>query len=206
MKPRKPSTEPRYYILELGLDAQVGAAPDGTYPLVRSFTRWDPSTRPGAWVPAWSTQFQPGDWIVFRIFDYTPGATELSFFTPKVFEVHFLDPRQASHLKSPFSPTQPTENNPIIVDEKSLRRVDVRSAATGAPIGWISSDGARKGASPYLPGERAYRFSTDQLGRFLFRVLIEVTFTQGRDTVELRTYDHDPEIFVGEGDPGPPPR
>jgi hypothetical protein len=202
-KPRKPSKKPQYYVLELGLDAQIGPAPDGTYPLVRAFARWDPSTSPGTWVPAWSTQFQPGDWIVFRIFDFTPGVRTVSLLDPRIFEVHFLDPREASLLKSPFSTTSPTESNPIIVEAKGLRRVEgLRSAATGSPIGWICSDDTDLEEPPYLPGERAFRFSADQLGRFLFRVLIEVTFMQGR-AFQLRTYDHDPEIFVGEGDPPP---
>jgi hypothetical protein len=202
MKPKKPTRKPRYYILELGLDAQVPPTADGTYPLIRSLARWDPATR--AWVPAWGTEFQPGDWIVFRIFDYTPGATELTLLDPKLFEIHFLDPRQARQLRSPFSPTNPTENNPIIVDAKSLRRLDgVRSASTGAPIGWICSGGGDRKGAPFFPGELAHRFSTEELGRFLFHVLIEVTVTMGRSAVELRTYDHDPEIFVGEGDPPP---
>src|SRR5262245_7020814 len=59
MKPRKPQD----YVLEVGLDAEVGPDTDGYYPLVRSISRWDRSRRPAVWVPAWSTEFQPEDRI-----------------------------------------------------------------------------------------------------------------------------------------------
>lgn len=166
MKPKKPpqqpQRQPQYYLLELGLDPEIGPEIDGTYPLVRAFALWDPTPRPGAWGPAWSTQFQPGDWVAFRIFDFSPSATTLSLLDPRVFEVHFLDPRQSTLLKSPFSSTNPAENNPIIIAANNLRRTEgVRSAATGSPIGWLCFDGVDRKGSPYLPGELAVQISTD---------------------------------------------
>jgi len=203
MKSRKSPRKPQYYVMELGLDADVGPDTDGTYPLVRCLARWDRSTRSGTWVPAWTTEFQPGDWIVFRIFDYTAGAKKTTF-DPKIFEIHFIDRHQFHQLRSPFSSTDPTANNPIVIDSKSFSGPDgARSAATGSRLGWICSDGGDQKISPFFPGELAYRFSKDKLQRFLFRILIEVVCATDQGTYELRIYDHDPEIFVGEGDPPP---
>lgn len=204
MKPRKPQD----YVLEAGLDAEVGPDTDGYYPLVRCISRWDRSRRPAAWVPAWSTEFQPEDRIAFRVFDYTAGVKETGF-DLKGFEIHFLDPRNQNLLKSPFSSTDPTRDNPITFGPKRrfVRLQDVQSPASGVQGGWVCSDGRGRENPPFAQGEISFTFSGDQIGRFLFRLVVKVIYEVEPGAYEWRIYNHDPEIFIGEGDapPGPPP-
>jgi hypothetical protein len=195
MKPRKPQS----YVLEMGLDADIGPGPDGTYSLVRALARYDSSQRPGTWVPAWDTEFQPGDRIAFRVFDYTAGAVVKGAFNLKIFDLHFLDPTSPTLLKSPFSPTDPIVDNPISIGPGRLFQhpPGVKSVATGSRNGWVLSTDTDLENPPFFRGELSFTFSKDA-GRFLFRLIVKVTYDMGQGVFELRTYDHDPEIFVGE--------
>jgi hypothetical protein len=194
MKARKPQS----YILEMGLDANIIPASDGTYALVRSLARYEATKR--AWVPAWDTEFQPRDRIVFRVFDYTEGVTVDTPFRLKIFDLHFLDPRIPNRLRSPFSVTDPVHDNPITIGPQSLFRDfhGLKSVATPSQNGWVLLSDRRQNIPPYVENELVFTFSKDP-GRFLFHLEVKVTLDVGEDNYELRTYDHDPEIFVGEG-------
>ncbi|HEX3527020.1 MAG TPA: hypothetical protein VH988_08135 [Thermoanaerobaculia bacterium] len=195
MKSRKPQS----YVLEMGLDANIGPGLDGTYSLVRSLARYDASRRPGVWAPAWDTEFQPGDRIAFRIFDYSRGATDKTAFQLKIFDLHFLDPADPTLLKSPFSSTNPILDNPISIGPGRLFQdlPGIKSVATSARKGWVLASDTGLETAPYYPGELFFPISKDA-GRFLFRLVVKVTYDTGQGAFELRTYDHDPEIFVGE--------
>jgi hypothetical protein len=190
--------KPQSYLLEMGLDAGIIPASDGTYALVRSLARFDAAKR--AWVPAWDTEFQPGDRIVFRIFDYTAGVTVDSLFQLKIFDLHFLDPRIPNRLRSPFSATDPVFDNPITIGPTSLfQNIEgLKSVATSSQNGWVCLSDRRQNIPPYFKNELVFTFSPD-VGRFLFHLEVKVTYDVGEGNFELRTYDHDPEIFVGEG-------
>lgn len=185
------------YILELGLDGNVAPINDGTYPLMQSVARRDEAA--GKWVPAWYTSFEPKDRVAFRFADYTRHSDDVAF-VPVSVMISFRKPEDPVELRSPFV----EKINPITTlssgfDLRSAKGSIILPSAAGAKLTyWYLFD-------PEREGEAWFQIKKAKtLLRFLLR--LELTVIYG---TQLRTYGHDPEIFVGEGgvpELEPPPR
>ncbi len=182
------------YILELGLDGDVAPTSDGTYPLMQSVARKDKDT--GKWVPAWYTSFEPKDRVAFRFADYTKESADVPF-VPVSVMISFRKPDDPVELRTPFV----EKINPITTlssgfDLRSAKGSIVLPGALGSKATyWYLFDPERNGEAHFQIKK------AKTLLRFLLR--LELTVVYGK---QLRTYGHDPEIFVGEGGaPAPEP-
>ncbi len=184
---------PVKYVIEMGLDSDVGPRYDGTYPHLMSLARvesWPEKKPPAdAGKPCWFTGFQPGDQFVFRACDYTQGAYESSKLEIKGLYVVFLDTRNPRYLAPGLI------DHVVCTGHQYFPEPGWESVVIPGAPGWCFLDGKSK--------ESILSFNQVQKGtRALLRVSVAATYTNDEGGVELRWFTHDPEIIVGEG--GPP--
>ena len=172
---------PVSYVIDVGVNANLGIESGTTYPLQHSLVRvTDPATSEGQ--PAWYNRFMTTDTIAFRIWSITaieigvgladpPGVLEI-----RNFEAAFLDPGDPERkISSPFSKRV---RNPINRSSgiNKVLPVSVRSSAFPASEGgWVLG-------SRHDP--LGQRFELTNPGTYLLRMTVAVVLTPRT----LRTY------------------
>lgn len=163
------------YIVEMGIDLVAAPYVDGTFPSLVSLVNRTDAESPK---PAWFTNFQPGDTMVVRVFDYRKDGR----FHLKGAFVRFLEtsePSLASGLVSPS--TKVVGVFEIVPDAQSNVR-------PGAPGYMLTEDGV----------EVHFTVNDVEAKTAVLKLEAYATVDKGEST-QVRVFVDDPEIFIGEG-------
>ncbi len=185
---------PATFVMDLGIDLNLGEEWAPYYPLQQGLVQVEQSVGGGRGTPAWYEHFVQGDRISFRLWQINP--LEDKGFQPVSFEARFVDPMSPTVLQGPFARSA---QNPITADSSSIVEV-----AAQQPQGVETSVFGDTASGAFLIGRkmplgRQYRLA--RRGNYLMSIYVGVRVIDVlTDHTTLRTYRLDPEVIVGEAE------